>query len=146
MTQSWKLTAYAPRPVIEAALIAHEDAFDWDPEIVLSGSEIAEDQPEDWRIEAWLPRKPTRADKAAVAALFAAAPPPFEVEQLPEVDWVTQSQLGVEPIRAGCFHIHTPTATETDKNDPRPGNTEYLAGHDFALRARTPGARRKHRG
>lgn len=119
MTQSWKLTAYAPRPVIEAALIAHEDAFDWDPEIVLSGSEIAEDQPEDWRIEAWLPRKPTRADKAAVAALFAAAPPRFEIEQLPEVDWVTQSQLGVEPIRAGCFHVHTPEYSPLGGNGMR---------------------------
>ncbi len=75
MSRSWKITALAPRPVIEAALIAHEDAFDWDPEIVLSGSEIAEDRPDDWRLEAWLPRRPTRADKAAIAALFAGGAP-----------------------------------------------------------------------
>ncbi|MEY4238472.1 MAG: hypothetical protein RL339_1073, partial [Pseudomonadota bacterium] len=59
---SWKLTALAPRAVIDAALLAHEDAWDWDPEIVISGSEIAEDQPDDWQLEAWLPRKPSRAD------------------------------------------------------------------------------------
>lgn len=105
---SWKVTALAPRDVIEAALIAHEDAFDWDADMVLSGSEIAEDRPDDWRLEVWLPRKPTRADKAAIAALFTAAAPPLEIEQLPEADWVTLSQQGLEPIRAGRFHVRTP--------------------------------------
>ena len=105
---SWKITALAPKPLVMAALIAHEDAFDWNADIVLSGSEIAENQPEDWRLEAWLPRKPTKADKAAVAALFAAGAPKFKVELLPETDWVTHSQQGLEPIRAGRFHVHTP--------------------------------------
>lgn len=108
MSTSWKITAHAPRPVIEAALIAHEDAFDWDPEVIISGSEVAEDQPEDWRLEAWFPRKPAASDKAALKALFADGAPKFEVEQLPETDWVTLSQANVQPIRAGVFHIHTP--------------------------------------
>ncbi|HMO68955.1 MAG TPA: 50S ribosomal protein L11 methyltransferase [Novosphingobium sp.] len=105
---SWKITAFAPRAVVEAALIAHEDAFDWDADIVLSGSEIAEDRPEDWRLEAWLSRRPTRADRQAVEALFAGHAPELVIEQLPEVDWVTQSQQGLEPIRAGRFHVRTP--------------------------------------
>jgi ribosomal protein L11 methyltransferase len=105
---SWKLTAFAPRPVIEAALLAHEDAWDWDPDIVISGSEIAEDKPEDWQLEAWLPRRPGKADKAAVLALFSGSPPDLLIEQLPEVDWLTASQSGLEPIRAGAFHVHTP--------------------------------------
>jgi ribosomal protein L11 methyltransferase len=108
MSQSWKITTFAPRPVIEMALLAHEDAFDWDPDIVVSGSEIAEDQPDDWRLEAWLPRKPSKADKAAIAALFADGAPEFLIEELPDTDWVTQSQQGLEPIRAGRFHVHTP--------------------------------------
>ena len=108
MSRSWKITAFAARPVIEAALVAHEDVFDWDPEMVLSGSEIAEDKPDDWRLEVWLPRKPGKADKTAVAALFAQGAPAFEVEQLPDTDWVTESQQGLEPIRAGRFHVHTP--------------------------------------
>ncbi|MET0589199.1 MAG: 50S ribosomal protein L11 methyltransferase, partial [Novosphingobium sp.] len=105
---TWKVTALAPRPVIEAALLAHEDAFDWDAEIVLSGSEIAEDMPDDWRLEAWLPRKPSRDDKAAITALFAAGAPKFTIEELPETDWVTESQQGLEPIRAGRFYVRTP--------------------------------------
>ncbi|MBW8755167.1 MAG: 50S ribosomal protein L11 methyltransferase [Sphingomonadales bacterium] len=97
MSRSWKITAFAPRPVIESALVAHEDALDWDPDMVLAGSEIAEDRPDDWRLEV-----------AAVAGLFAGGAPAFEIEELPETDWVTQSQQGIEPIRAGRFHVHTP--------------------------------------
>lgn len=107
MSQSWKITVLAPRPVVESALLAHEEAFDWDPDIVLAGSEIAEERPEDWQLEAWLPRRPTRGDESAVAALFGIDAPTFTVEQLPETDWVTQSQHLVEPIRAGCFHVRT---------------------------------------
>ncbi|MDE2412935.1 MAG: 50S ribosomal protein L11 methyltransferase [Sphingomonadales bacterium] len=105
---SWKLTALAPRGVIEAALLAHEEALDWDAEIVLSGSEIAEDKPEDWQLEAWLSRKPTNQDKAAIHGLFADRPPRLVAERLPDIDWLTHSQQGLEPIRAGRFHVHTP--------------------------------------
>ncbi len=105
---TWKISAFAPRPIIEAALLAHEDAWDWDPAIVLSGSEVAEDRPEDWQLEAWMPRKPSKADRAGIAGLFAGAPPPFATEKLPDVDWLTQSQQGLEPIMAGRFYVHTP--------------------------------------
>lgn len=105
---SWKITVLAPRAVIEAALLAHEDAWDWDPDIVISGSEIAEDKPDDWQLEAWLPRKPAKADKAAIQGLFAGGPPKLAIEQLPDVDWLTTSQSGLEPIRAGAFYVHTP--------------------------------------
>lgn len=105
---SWKITAFAPRPVIEAALVAHEDAFDWDPDLVISGSEVAEDRPDDWQFEVWLPRRPTKTDHVAIRALFAGEMPGCEEEELPDADWLTLSQQGVEPIRAGRFHVHTP--------------------------------------
>ncbi len=116
---SWKITALAPKPVIEAALIAHENVLEWDADIVLSGSEIAEDRPENWRLEAWLPRKPSRTDKASIAALFSGTAPKFEIEKLPEIDWVTHSQQGLEPIRAGRFHVHTPDHPPLDQHDIR---------------------------
>lgn len=112
---SWKITAFAPRPVIEQALIAHEDALDWDPEIVLSGSEVAEDRPDDWRLEAWLQRKPGKAQKAAFTALFAVQAPELLVEKLPQIDWLVTSQQGLEPIRAGRFHVHTPDHPAADE-------------------------------
>ncbi len=105
---SWKLIALAPRGVVEAALLAHEDAHDWDPQIVISGSEITEDQPGDWQLEAWMDRPPIRRDKAAIAALFGKRAPNLLVEKLPDIDWLTHSQQGLEPIRAGRFYVHTP--------------------------------------
>lgn len=114
-SSAWKIIALAPRGVIEAALLAHEDALDWDPEIVLSGCEIAEDKPEDWQLEAWLGRKPTKADRAAITALFPGDAPALSTEKLPDVDWVTQSQQGLEPIRAGRFHVHTPDRPPLDE-------------------------------
>ena len=105
---SWKITALAPREVVQAALLAHEDAFDWDFDVVIAGSEVAEDRPDDWQLEAWLPRKPSPADKAAVSALFGGESPALAIEHLPPTDWVTLSQQGIEPIREGPFHVHTP--------------------------------------
>ena len=119
---SWKITIHAPRPVIEAALIAHEDAWDWDADIVLSGSEVSEDRPDDWRLEAWLDRKPGTADRAAIAALFADGAPKLLVEKLPDTDWLTASQQGLEPIRAGRFHVHTPERAALDT----PGITDFV--------------------
>ena len=116
MSETWKITAFAPREDVQSALLAHEEALDWDAAIVLSGSEIAEDKPDDWQLEAWLPRKPQRADKAAIAALFGSHPPHLHVEKLPEQDWVTISQQGVEPIRAGRFHVRTPEFPAPDEN------------------------------
>ncbi|MFY7837549.1 MAG: 50S ribosomal protein L11 methyltransferase [Novosphingobium sp.] len=105
---SWKVTVFARRDIVQAALIAHEDAWDWDPEIVIAGSEIAEDKPEDWQLEAWLDRKPTKADQKAITNLFEGTAPKLNIEQLPDEDWVTLSQQGVEPIREGVFYVHTP--------------------------------------
>lgn len=104
---SWKLTAYGSKELIRDALVAQEDVVDWDEDIVLAGFEIADDRPDDWRLDAYLPREPTDADRTAIKALFAGAVPQLRAEKLPDSDWVTQSQQGVEPIRAGRFHVHT---------------------------------------
>jgi len=108
MADSWKLVAHAPKRVVQAALLAHDEIDEWDSEIVVSGHEIAEDRPDDWLLEAWLPRRPTSEDRAAIAGLFERPPPELTVEKVPEADWVTESQKGVEPIRAGRFYVHTP--------------------------------------
>ena len=108
MSEAWKLIAYAPRDVVEGALLAHEDVLDWDPEIVISGSEVAEDRPDEWQLEAWLSRKPGKADKAALLSLFNDCTPSLSAMKLPDTDWLTQSQQGLKPIVAGCFRVHTP--------------------------------------
>jgi ribosomal protein L11 methyltransferase len=105
---SWKLVAYAHKPVVQSALAAHEAIDDWDPDIVLTGSEITESEPNNWVLEAYVPKQPTDADRAAVAALFAGTAPELLAEKLPDTDWVIETQKAVAPIRAGRFHVHTP--------------------------------------
>ena len=104
---AWKLTVELSRRAAEAALAAHESEADWDPDIVIGASEMDEQRPDDWVLEAWLPRKPTRADRAAVARL-AGEDATVETARLPETDWLVESQNRVQPISAGPFHVHTP--------------------------------------
>lgn len=108
MSANWKLSVEVAKPVAEAALAAQEMAPDWDADIVLTACEIDEQHPDDWLFEAWLPRRPNAADRRAVGALFAGDGPDLAAEEIPDTDWVTESQRRVAPIRAGRFHVHTP--------------------------------------
>lgn len=105
---TWRLSALAPKPIVQAALLAHDLIDDWDYELVIAGREVAEDRPDDWVLEGWYPRKPGKAEQAALAGLFEGAVPTITVEELPPQDWVTLSQHNAPPIRAGRFHVHTP--------------------------------------
>ena len=108
MSNSWKLSAYASKKVVQAALLAHDEREDWDFNLVISGREIAEDRPQDWVLEAWYPTKPGKQQKNAIGALFAGRAPKITVEKLPDEDWLVLSQQGVDPIRAGRFYVRTP--------------------------------------
>ena len=108
MTTTWKLSLHAPKRTVQAALLAHDEIDDWDYELVIAGREEAEDRPDDWVLEGWFPRKPGKAEKSALAGLFAGKAPKLTIEELPPQDWVTLSQHNVAPIRAGRFHVHTP--------------------------------------
>lgn len=105
---TWKLSAFAPKPVVQAALLAHDLIDDWDFELVIAGREVAEDRPDDWVLEGWYPRKPGAAEQASLAGLFDGSVPKITIEELPPADWVTLSQHNAPPIRAGRFHVHTP--------------------------------------
>jgi ribosomal protein L11 methyltransferase len=105
---AWKIVAECSKDAVRAALVAHEEALDFPDNWVVTGMEIADHLPDDWTLEVYPDRKPSGADKRRVAALFAGKPPALRVEKLPETDWVTESQKGVEPIRAGRFHVRTP--------------------------------------
>lgn len=104
----WKLTAHAPKKTVQAALLAHDDIEEWDFDLVISGREVSEDRPRDWVLEGWYPSKPTKAQTDAIAALFVGKAPEISLEELPATDWVSESQQGTEPIRAGRFYVHTP--------------------------------------
>lgn len=108
MTDAWKIYAEVSKDVAKAALVAHEDAVDWPAEWVVTGMEVADHLPDEWTFEVYLDREPTCFDLKRVGGLFKGKPPRFTVEKLPETDWVTESQKGVDPIRAGRFHVRTP--------------------------------------
>lgn len=114
---SWKLTTYASKPVIQAALLTHEEIEDWDPNLVISGCEITPDKPQDWVFEAWFPEKPGSREKKAISALFTGKPPKIEVEKLPDEDWIMLSQQGVDPIHAGRFYVRTPDFDPSSEPD-----------------------------
>jgi ribosomal protein L11 methyltransferase len=73
---------------------------------VLVADEPDESRPDDWLIHAYFERAPSEDDLESLAALGSGEP---YVEQLGEADWVTMSQAGLQPIRAGRFFVHTPT-------------------------------------
>ena len=63
-------------------------------------------QPDRWLLHAYFDHAPSAADLALLAHLGSGAP---HIEELGEDDWVTMSQAGLAPIRAGRFFVHTPT-------------------------------------
>ncbi|RPF70560.1 50S ribosomal protein L11 methyltransferase [Aurantiacibacter spongiae] len=111
---SWKLSAVATREVVEGALARQDEMQGWDDTTVLAGFEVDPDEPDCWRLDAYTATKPTEADREAVRALFSADPPPLIAEALPESDWVSESQRGVDPITAGRFRVRTPEHRPAD--------------------------------
>ncbi len=58
----------------------------------------------------YLTRRPGRAEVAALLAAAAAASkvamPAFEVDTLPDLDWVAESQKALPPVHVGRFYVH----------------------------------------
>ena len=73
---------------------------------VLVADEPDPSRPDEWVIHAYFEREPNAEELAAVSKLGTGA---LRSEQLGEDDWVTMSQAGLQPIRAGRFYVHTPT-------------------------------------
>jgi ribosomal protein L11 methyltransferase len=62
-----------------------------------------------WRLDAYFEAEPGKPLVDAIRQLVpSAGRVKARMEQLPEQDWVTMSQAGLEPIRAGRFFVHTP--------------------------------------
>jgi ribosomal protein L11 methyltransferase len=62
-------------------------------------------RPDDWLIHAYFDHQPS-ANELEQLSILGRGPP--QIEQLGEADWVTMSQEGLPPIRAGRFYVHTP--------------------------------------
>ena len=91
---------------------------------VLVADEPDETRPDDWLIHGYFDHEPTGEEIALLSSLGTGPP---EIEKLGEEDWVTMSQAGLQPIRAGRFTVHTPTYPP----DPDRVNFEIDAGLAF---------------
>jgi ribosomal protein L11 methyltransferase len=102
---SWRVTVACTRAQ-GGAIGALEDlpAFGDNPPTLVA-DEPDEARPDEWLIHAYFDHEPTAEDLAEVARLGSGA---AEIEVLGEADWVTMSQAGLQPIRAGRFFVHTP--------------------------------------
>jgi ribosomal protein L11 methyltransferase len=75
------------------------------PDAVLVADEPDASKPDDWLIHAYFEHSPTAEELTRIAVLGSGEP---RIEELGEADWVTMSQAGLQPIRAGRFYVHTP--------------------------------------
>nr|WP_294849687.1 50S ribosomal protein L11 methyltransferase [uncultured Sphingomonas sp.] len=104
---SWRVTLRCTRAEAEA-LPESEDLFPFaeEPPVIVA-DEPDPHAPDDWRIHAYFAEQPSTQDLILLRRLAANGEP--EVEHLEDTtDWVTKSQQGLEPIRAGRFFVHTP--------------------------------------
>ncbi|WP_375428158.1 50S ribosomal protein L11 methyltransferase [uncultured Sphingomonas sp.] len=120
MSASWTLVLPCTKRQAEAASDAEVEGA------VLVATE--EDEAADrWRLDAYFEDQP---DAAALAAVRALAPGAAGIpEPVPDQDWVTLSQAGLEPIREGRFVVHT----AAHPIGPPPGGRAFLieAGRAF---------------
>jgi len=117
---SFRVTVSCSRAQGEA-LTALDELF---PDVVLVADEPDPARPDDWLIHAYFEHPPTDDELAQLAKLGRDTP---RIEELGEADWVTMSQAGLQPIRAGRFTVHTPTHAP----DPNRINFEIDAGLAF---------------
>ena len=103
---SWRVTVPCTRAQGEAVPEADDLFADLGTPPVLVADEPDESRPEEWLIHAYFEQEPAGEDIAIVSSLGSG---PARIEQLGEQDWVTISQAGLQPIRAGRFTVHTPT-------------------------------------
>ncbi|ABF52275.1 50S ribosomal protein L11 methyltransferase [Sphingopyxis alaskensis] len=96
------------------------DALDAPPVVVTR--EIDEDTGL-WQLDAYLDDKPDAALLDLLRSLVPSARDEMPiVERLPDEDWVTLSQQGLEPVRAGRFFVHTSSYS----GRLPPGTTPFL--------------------
>ncbi|MBV9931437.1 MAG: 50S ribosomal protein L11 methyltransferase [Alphaproteobacteria bacterium] len=85
---------------------------------VLMTSEPDPAAPDRWRLDAYFGEPPTAQMLAHLTALAPSAVGIAPtVERVEDRDWVTLSQQGLEPIRAGRFFVHTPAHREAAPPD-----------------------------
>ncbi|WP_417622151.1 50S ribosomal protein L11 methyltransferase [Parasphingorhabdus sp.] len=132
MTGTWKVSLPCTRA--EARILSEDQLFisssDSTPTIV--ASEIDPKHPDAWIIDVYCQAEP---DPELIDNLLQLSPSAAKsgvqpiVEMLQDEDWVTLSQQGLEPLRAGRFHVHT--SSDEPSDNPRLASICIDAGQAF---------------
>ncbi len=101
---SWRVTLPCTRARAES-LPDPDELYQGDSPPVIVTEEPDPSRPDEWLIHAYFDREPDEQDLSKLTRVGSGK---AKVEQLPESDWVTMSQSGLQPIRAGRFFVHTP--------------------------------------
>ena len=103
---SWRITLPCTRAQAEEIPEGGELFPDSGTTPVLVADEPDPDKPDEWLLHAYFDREPSEVEIAQLTQLGSGEP---QVEHLEDsTDWVRKSQLGLEPIRAARFFVHTP--------------------------------------
>jgi ribosomal protein L11 methyltransferase len=121
---SFRVTIPCTRAQGEAIVNAEDRFHGSDDPPVLVADEPDPSNSDEWLIHAYFDHHPD-VEEIAILTVLGSGPP--QIEKLGEQDWVTMSQAGLQPIRAGRFHVHTPTYPP----DPDRINFEIDAGLAF---------------
>jgi ribosomal protein L11 methyltransferase len=94
---------FADRTLAYATGNAVQDLLEPPPDALT----VFEDGPNLWRVEAYFDVDAGERDLAAELSPLVDWPlPPFEIETVPELNWVSISQAALPPVPAGRFMIH----------------------------------------
>ena len=103
---SWRATLPCTRAQAEALPEAEDLFADRASPPVLVVDEPDPHAPDAWLLHAYFETCPEVSDLALLETIASGA---AQVSELADEDWVSQSQAGLEPIRAGRFFVHTPS-------------------------------------
>ncbi len=107
---SYKLTLPCTRD--EAEILSQSESADLgvaeNPPVIVT-SEPDPNRPDIWEVCAYYETEPQTADIECLRHCVPSAEGrEYMLEKLGNEDWLSMSQEGLEPIRAGRFHVHTP--------------------------------------
>ncbi len=127
---TWKVTLPCTRAEADALRgdIAPFAMLDSPPVLLTSEADPA--RPDEWQLDAYFDEEPDAGALAALREMMpsSAGSEPL-IERVEEEDWVTLSQQGLEPIRAGRFFVHTPRHRDEAPQDAL--SIEIDAGRAF---------------
>jgi ribosomal protein L11 methyltransferase len=127
---TWRVSLPCTRAEAEGITDELPELAALEPPPVLMTSEPDPDRPDEWRLDAYFETEPDdRAVMLLRTLVPSAAAAQAEIERIEPQDWVTLSQQGLEPIRAGRFFVHTPA--HRDRVPPDAIALEIDAGRAF---------------